>query len=136
MIDIKANKDNETIEFDSSKKELTIELENQKKYKVYLYEVGKEKEIYFEIMTEMQIKDLEHQIFHKLTNKRIRGSIDVDRIYYVSQYDNRVHNINDMEHQLIKGKQNMVYIGRQFEDGFEVDEEVELWTIKEVASFY
>jgi len=136
MIDIKANKDNETIEFNSNKNELTIEPRNQKKYKVYLYEVGKEKENYFEIMTEMQVKDLEHQIIHKLTDKRIRGSIDIDRVYYVSQYDNRVHNINDVEHQLVKGKDNMVYIGKQYEDGFEVNEEVELWTIKEVASFY
>ena len=60
---------------------------------------------------------------------------DNDRIYYVSQYDNRVHNINDVEHQFIN--RNQAHIGKDCgDDGFRVDEEVDLWTIEEVAKFY
>lgn len=58
-----------------------------------------------------------------------------DRIYYVSQYDNLVHNINDKDHKIIGD--NLAYVGKDCgEDGLRVDEEVNLWTIKEIADFY
>ncbi|GED72573.1 hypothetical protein BRE01_62750 [Brevibacillus reuszeri] len=57
------------------------------------------------------------------------------RIYYVSQFDGAVHNINDSEHKLIC--ETEAYIGQDCgEDGFKVNEEVKLWTITEVAEFF
>lgn len=46
-----------------------------------------------------------------------------ERIYYVSQYDNKVHNINDGEYKLLENDK-FAYIGKQYEDGFQVNEEV------------
>jgi hypothetical protein len=66
--------------------------------------------------------------------------MDNEKFYYISQYDNRVHNINDVEYQLIANEDNTIhqaYIGKDCgDDGFRVDEEVTLYTILEVAEFY
>lgn len=63
-----------------------------------------------------------------------------ERIYFVSQYDNQVHNVNDWQHRKIGEKE--AYIGGRYgayedeENGFIVNEEVDLWTLEEVAKFY
>jgi hypothetical protein len=58
-----------------------------------------------------------------------------DKIYFVSFADNRVHNINDYEHQIVN--ETTAYIGKDCgEDGFRVDDEVNLWTITEIAKFF
>ena len=64
-----------------------------------------------------------------------------DKIYFVSQFDNQVHNIYDWEHQFIDVTESNevynAYIGKDSgKDGFRVDEEVVLYTIKEIAKFY
>lgn len=60
-----------------------------------------------------------------------------DRIYYVSQFDNLVHNIYDADHCVIyDGKSALIGVYTKTEDGLRVDEEVNLWTIKEIAEFY
>ena len=65
----------------------------------------------------------------------------MDRIYFVSQYDNKVHNINDYDH--IIEDENSALVGKWVYDGkstekdtLRVDEEVNLWTIHEIAQFY
>ena len=58
-----------------------------------------------------------------------------NKIYYVSQYDNNIHNINDVEHKIIN--EDLAYVGKDCGDnGFRVDEEVSLWTLKEIVRFY
>jgi len=59
-----------------------------------------------------------------------------ERVYYVSQYDNQIHHINDKDHKIISEKE--AYIGKDcgYENGFRVDEEVNLWTVKEVMEFF
>ena len=58
-----------------------------------------------------------------------------NKIYYVSQYDNNIHNINDAEHKIIN--EDCAYMGRFDKDNvFRVDEEVSLWTLKEIFKFY
>jgi len=60
-----------------------------------------------------------------------------DKIYYVSQFDNLVHNIYDVDHRIIDyGRSALIGVDTKTEDGLRVDEEVDLWTIKEVAEFF
>lgn len=63
------------------------------------------------------------------------------RIYFVSQYDNEVHNIGDYDH--ILEDENNALIGKWVYDGdskhkdtLRVEEEVNLWTIEDVCEFY
>lgn len=58
-----------------------------------------------------------------------------ERIYYISNGDGCIHNINDVEHAIIDEKS--AYIGVIYcNDGFRIDEEVSLWTLKEVIRFF
>jgi hypothetical protein len=58
-----------------------------------------------------------------------------ERIYFISQFDNRTHNIFDWQHKIINEKE--AYIGKDCqEEGFRVDEEVSLWTLDEIMDFY
>lgn len=58
-----------------------------------------------------------------------------ERIYFVSQFDNMAHNLKDWEHKKLSDTE--AYIGRDFhEDGFRVEEEVNLWTLREIVEFY
>jgi len=58
-----------------------------------------------------------------------------NKIYYVSQYDNNIHNINDVEHKIIN--EDLAYVEKDCgDDYFRVDEEVSLWTLKEIVRFY
>ena len=60
-----------------------------------------------------------------------------DRIYYVSQFDNLIHNIYDTDHCVIDdGKSALIGVDTKTDNGLRVDEEVSLWTIKEIAEFY
>jgi hypothetical protein len=57
------------------------------------------------------------------------------KIYYISNADNCVHNINDVEHKLVDEK--YAYIGKDCgSDGFRVDDEVTLWTLEEIVKFF
>lgn len=56
-----------------------------------------------------------------------------ERIYFIGQ-DGNVHNISDFEYQ--KQTSKSVYIGRQCLEGFRVDDEVNLLTLKEACEFY
>jgi len=63
----------------------------------------------------------------------------MEKIYYISQFDNKVHNINDVEHMKTK-KDTDIHIGIIGKDcgidGFRVDEEVILYDIIEVSEFF
>lgn len=66
----------------------------------------------------------------------------LQRIYFVSQYDGEVHNINDYDH-IITDNPKVAEIGEFVIDGddiepttLRVDEEVELWSIIEIAEFF
>jgi len=62
-------------------------------------------------------------------------SFKTERIYYVSQFDNRAHCLYDREHQIINEK--YAYIGKYSSvDGFRIDEEVNLFTMKEISEFF
>ena len=53
-----------------------------------------------------------------------------DNIYFISNYDNQVHNINDVEHRKVNS--DICYIGFNTTEGFRVDEEVGLLTLKDI----
>jgi len=56
----------------------------------------------------------------------------MNKIYFVSKYDNYFHNLCDVEYKLINDHRS--YIGKYHcGDGFNIDEEVDLLTIEEVA---
>lgn len=56
------------------------------------------------------------------------------KIYYISQYDNCIHNLNDVQHELFGEEQ--AYIGKMTNEGFKVEEEVDLHTLKEILEIY
>lgn len=57
-----------------------------------------------------------------------------EKIYFISQFDSQIHNINDVEHRLVS--EELAYIGKDCGiDGLRVDEEVDLYTIEEVIKF-
>lgn len=58
-----------------------------------------------------------------------------NKIYFLSVQDGKVHNISDVEHQWITD--NFVQIGKTMASGqFEVKEEANLWTLKELIEYY
>lgn len=57
-----------------------------------------------------------------------------DRIYFISQYDNKIHNVNDVDHIIVD--ENNAEVGEWTPDGLRVDEEVTLYTLREVYKFY
>lgn len=61
-----------------------------------------------------------------------------DKVYYVSQYDNKIHNIYDNEYIFAENdKIYNAYVGKNCgDDGFRVDEEVTLYTLKEIIEFF
>jgi len=66
----------------------------------------------------------------------------MERIYFVSQYDGQVHNINDYGH-IISEDGFSADIGAWVQDGddkgkdtLRVSEEVSIWTIIEIVEFY
>ena len=58
-----------------------------------------------------------------------------DKIYYFSHRDGHIHNVNDVEHYIEdNGGNSYACIGRDLgEEGFSVDEEVDLHTIAEIV---
>ena len=64
----------------------------------------------------------------------MKNDFSEERVYFVSQYDGRVHCLYDCEYQLIDEKN--AYIGKNTLEGFRVDDEVELWNVIEVSEFY
>ena len=56
------------------------------------------------------------------------------KIYYISNYDGCIHNLKDVQHELF-GKEQ-AYIGKMTDEGFKVDEEVDLHTLKEILEIY
>lgn len=60
-----------------------------------------------------------------------------ERIYYVSHVDGRVHCLCDVDHLVLAGAL-VAEIGKwcESEKALRVDEEVNLWTISEIAEFY
>ena len=62
-----------------------------------------------------------------------------DRIYFVSQYDGEIHNINDVDNIILNNGKG-AEVGKWVMDGNEkalrVDEEVDLCTLKEIYEFY
>lgn len=61
-----------------------------------------------------------------------------EKVYYISQYDGLVHNINDVDHEIIysDNKVTGAYIGYMTTVGFRVDEKVNLYSIEEVAIIF
>jgi hypothetical protein len=56
------------------------------------------------------------------------------KIYYISNIDNCIHNLKDVQHELF-GEDN-AYIGEMTDNGFEVQEEVDLHSLKEILEIY
>lgn len=54
------------------------------------------------------------------------------KIYYILQGE--IHNIKDSGYQLID--EDSAYIGKYEDEGFRVDEEVCLWTLKDAIEFF
>lgn len=58
-----------------------------------------------------------------------------EKLYFVSQFDDMVHNLEDLEYKKISDSE--AYIGHnEHDDGFRVDEEVSLWTLEEIVEFF
>ena len=55
-------------------------------------------------------------------------------LYFASQYDNEWHNLYDVKHILHNNK--TASIGEMTNEGFRVDEEVDVFTWKEVLELY
>lgn len=53
-----------------------------------------------------------------------------DNIYFISNYDNEVHNIKDVEHVNIDS--DTCYIGVNTIEGFRVDDKVNLLSLKDI----
>lgn len=62
-----------------------------------------------------------------------------DNVYYISQYDGLIHNINDIDHEILysDNKVEAAYVGCFVPgDGLRVDEEVDLYSVDDVFDFY
>lgn len=69
-------------------------------------------------------------------------SINGDRVYFISQYDNKIHNICGVDHIRYDGGKS-AEIGKFVQDGddkrkdtLRVDDDVTLWTITEIFKFF
>lgn len=56
------------------------------------------------------------------------------RIYFISTYDNLVHNIYDTDYELID--EHSAEVGKKTQEGLRVDEEVCLHTLEEIVKFF
>jgi|WetSurSiteA1Bulk_404760.scaffolds.fasta_scaffold525651_1 hypothetical protein len=59
----------------------------------------------------------------------------MNKNYFISNYDNMIHNIYDVDHQVFSPC-DKAYIGKHTDEGFRVDDEVTLYTLQEIVKFF